>query len=140
MISASYNPLHLPLRAGVLHLRAEASTGSADDARAITDKANIFLTMFRSAEVSVGSAGSDADVKALFESLQVRQEGSRAVLSAVLPGAVLRKLGESSDQSFERGTDERCDPGGDAGEDRQCAIGASGRPANRLQLNPVPRV
>ena len=101
VISASYNPLHLPLRAGVLHLRAEASTGSPDDARAITDKANIFLTMFRSAEVSVGSAGSDADVKALFESLQVRQEGSRAVLSAVLPGAVLRKLGESSDQSFE---------------------------------------
>lgn len=101
VISASYNPLHLPLRAGVLHLRAEASTGSADDARAITDKANIFLTMFRSAEVSVGSAGTDADVKAVFESLQVRQEGSRAVLSAVLPGGVFRKLGESSDQTFD---------------------------------------
>ena len=99
VISASYNPLHLPLRAGVLHLRAEAWAGSDDDARAITDKANIFLTMFRSAEVSVGSAGSDADVKALFESLQVRQEGSRAVFSAVLPGAVLRKLGESSEQT-----------------------------------------
>jgi hypothetical protein len=101
VISASYNPLHLPLRAGVLHLRAEASTGSPDDARAITDKANGFLTMFRSAEVSVGSAGTDADVKAVFESLQVRQEGSRAVLSAVLPSGVFRKLGESSDQTFD---------------------------------------
>ena len=58
VISASYNPLHLPLRAGVLHLRAEASAGSADDARAITDKANVLLTMFHSAEVSVGSAGT----------------------------------------------------------------------------------
>ena len=41
--------------------------------------------MFRSAEVSVGSPGTDADVKAFFESLQVRQEDSRAVLSAILP-------------------------------------------------------
>lgn len=101
VISASYNPLHLPLRTGVLHLRAEASTGSPDDARAIADKANVFLTMFRSAEISVGSAGTDADLKAVFESLQVRQEGSRAVLSAVLPSGVFRKLGESSDQTFD---------------------------------------
>jgi len=101
VISASYNPLHLPLRSGVLHLRAEASTGSADDARAVADKANVFLTMFRSAEVSVGSAGTDADVKAVFESLQVRQEGSRAVLSAILPSSVFRKLGGSTDQTFD---------------------------------------
>jgi hypothetical protein len=100
VISASYNPLHLLLHSGVLNLRAEASTGSADDARAITDKANVFLAMFRSAEISVGSAGTDADVKAFFESLQVRQEGSRAVLSAVLPSGVFRKLGESQ-QTFD---------------------------------------
>jgi hypothetical protein len=97
VISASYNPLHLPLRAGVLHLRAEAWTATDEDARNITDKANIFLAMFRSAEVSVGSAGTDADVKAAFDSLQVRQEGNRSVLSAILPSGVFRKLGESSD-------------------------------------------
>ncbi len=99
VISASYNPLHLPLRAGVLHLRAEASTGSAEDARNITDKANTFLTMFRSAELSVGNGGTDADVKAVFDSLQVRQESNRAVLSAILPAGVFRKLGEASDQA-----------------------------------------
>jgi hypothetical protein len=98
VVSASYNPLHLPLRTGVLHLRAEASTGSDEDARIITDKANTFLTMFRSAEVSVGSGGNDADVKAFFDSLRVRQETNRAVLSAILPSGVFRKLGESSDQ------------------------------------------
>ena len=80
VISASYNPLHLPLRTGALHLRAEAWAGSEEDARNITDKVNVFLAMFHSAEVSVGSPGSDADVKALFDSLQVRQEDSRAVL------------------------------------------------------------
>lgn len=100
VVSASYNPLHLPLRAGVLHLRAEASAGTDDDAHQIVDKVNVFLAMFRSAELSVGAPGSDADVKAAFDSVQVRQEGSRAVLSAVLPGGVFRKLGEASDQSM----------------------------------------
>ncbi|HET7890391.1 MAG TPA: hypothetical protein VFL34_02625 [Candidatus Sulfotelmatobacter sp.] len=99
VISASYNPLHFPLRVDALHLRAEAWAASDDDARAIADKANTYLSMFRSAEISVGSAGTDADVKALFESLQVRQEGSRAVLAAILPGGFLRKLGESPEQT-----------------------------------------
>jgi hypothetical protein len=98
VVSASYNPLHLPLRAGVLHLRAEAWTASDEDAHSLTDKANVFLAMFRSAELSVGSGGTDADVKTVFDSLQVRQESNRAVLSAVLPSGVFRKLGESSDQ------------------------------------------
>ena len=101
VVSASYNPLHLPLRAGVLHLRAEASAGNDDDAHQIVDKVNVFLAMFRSAELSVGAPGSDADVKAAFDSVQVRQEGSRAVLSAILPAGVFRKLGEASDQTTE---------------------------------------
>jgi hypothetical protein len=92
VISASYNPFHLPLRAGALHVRAEAWAGSNEDARNITDKMNIFLDMFHSAEVSVGSPGTDADVKALFDSLQVRQEDSHAVLLATLPTSVFGKL------------------------------------------------
>jgi hypothetical protein len=104
VVSASYNPLHLPLRSGVLHLRAEAWAGSDDDARAIADKLNLFLTIFHSAEASVGSPGSDADVKTMFDSLQVRQEGSRAVLSAMLPTGVFRKLVDSSEQMPSLGT------------------------------------
>src|ERR1700730_12045183 len=98
VISASYNPLHLPLRVDALHLRAEAWTGSEEDARAIADQAHVFLAMFRSAETSVGSPGTDAEVKALFDSFHIRQEGTRALLSATIPGEVLRKLGESSEQ------------------------------------------
>jgi len=95
VVSASFNPLHLPLRTGALHLRAEASTGNDEDAHDITDRAATFLSMFHSAEVSVGAPGSDADVKALLDSLQVRQEGSRAVLYATIPTGVFRKMLES---------------------------------------------
>jgi|SRR5579862_1550616 len=98
VVSASYNPLHLPLRPGVLHLRAEASTGSEADAHTIADKVGLFLNMFHSAEISVGSAGSDADVKALFDSLHVAQEDSRAVVVASVPISVFHKLVDSSDQ------------------------------------------
>ena len=98
VISASYNPLHLPLRTGALHLRAEAWAGSEADARNITDKMNVFLAMFHGAETSVGTVGSDADVKALFDSLQVRQEDSRAVLYATLPTNVFRKFVEDGTQ------------------------------------------
>lgn len=92
VVSASYNPLHLPLRSGALHVRAEAWAGSDSDARRIADKLNVFLAMFHSAEMSVGSPGTDADVKALFDSLQARQEDSRAVLYATLPIDVFRKV------------------------------------------------
>jgi len=95
VVSASYNPLHLPVRSGALHLRAEAWTASDAEAESIATKANVFLTMFRSAETSVGTTGSDADVKTLFDSLQVRQEDKRAILSATVPTGIFHKLMES---------------------------------------------
>jgi hypothetical protein len=100
VISASYNPLHLPLRPGSLHIRAEALAGTSEGARGITDKLNVFLTMFRSAEGSVGSQGSDPDVKALFDSLQVRQEDQRTLLSATLPLGFLRKMLSGSSEEL----------------------------------------
>jgi len=98
VISASYNPLLLPLRSGVLHLRAEAWALNDDDAKAIVDKLNVFLTMFHSAEASVGSPGTDADVKTLFDSLRIRQEDNRATLYATLPTGVFRKLIEAPEE------------------------------------------
>ena len=95
VLSASYNPLHLPLRTGVLHLRAEAWTDSNEVAHDLTERLGVFLANFRTAELSVGTPANDADLKTAFDSLQVRQEGSRAVLSATLPTAVFRKLVES---------------------------------------------
>ena len=91
VISGSYlSPLHL--RPNAIHLRAEAFTESPDDARAIADKVTLFIALTRSAETSVGTHGNDADVKALFDSLKVRQEGDRALLTAAMPFGFLRKM------------------------------------------------
>jgi hypothetical protein len=89
VLSAGFNPLHLPLRPGSLHLRAEAFTSSADDARALTDKANVFLAMSNSVG---GTSGTDPDVKAVFESLRVKQEDDRAVMNAAIPIAFMKKM------------------------------------------------
>jgi hypothetical protein len=92
VLSASYNPLRLPLRPGSIHVRAEALTASPADAQAIADKVGVFLAMFHGAESSVGSQGTDADVKAFFDSLQVRREAERTTVSATVPPGFLKKL------------------------------------------------
>jgi hypothetical protein len=91
VVSGSYlSPLHL--RADAVHLRAEAFTQTPEEARAVTDKVNVFVALTRSAETSVGTHGTDADVKAFFDSLKVRDEGDHAVLTAVMPFGFLRKM------------------------------------------------
>ncbi len=91
VVSGSYlSPLHL--RPDAVHLRAEAFTQTPDEARAVADKMNVFVALTRSAETSVGTHGADADVKAFFDSLKVRDEGDHAVLTAVMPFGFLRKM------------------------------------------------
>ena len=84
VISARY------LRA--LHLRAEAFTDSEKDAKAITEKTAAFLSIFHAAESSVGTQGTDADVKTFFDSLKVEQSGDRAILTATVPAGFIRKV------------------------------------------------
>ena len=75
-----------------LHLRAEAFADSEDDARHMADQATTVLNLFRGAEVSGGSSGSDKDIKEFFDSLKVQQHDSRAVLTAVLSPGFIRKI------------------------------------------------
>jgi len=83
VISARY------LRA--LHLRAEAFTDSESDAQAIAEKAGTFLALFHAAEGSVGTHGTDPDVKAFFDSLKIERDGDRAILTAAVPPAFIKK-------------------------------------------------
>jgi hypothetical protein len=84
-----------------LHLRAEAFTDSPDDARAVTEKASAFLSLFHAAEGSVGTHGTDPDVKTFFDSLKVEQAGDRAILTASLPAGFFRKaLAEVSPEAL----------------------------------------
>jgi hypothetical protein len=75
-----------------LHLRAEAFTDSEADAHAITEKTAAFLSLFHAAEGSVGAHGTDADVKAFFDSLKVEQSGDRAILTATVPPGFIQKV------------------------------------------------
>lgn len=79
-----------PIR--LLHLRAEAFTGSEDAARRITDQMGTFLALFHSAASVTAPQGTDADVKGFFDSLKVQQEGERAVLVATASPGFIRKL------------------------------------------------
>jgi hypothetical protein len=97
VISARYLPT---FQASALHLRADAFTDSPDTARALTEKTTAFLNLFHAAEGSVGTQGTDADVKAFFQSLEVAQAGDRATLTAIVPAGFLRKaLAEAPPQT-----------------------------------------
>jgi hypothetical protein len=106
VLSGSYlSPLHLNLRANAVHLRAEAFTESPDDARTVIDKVNVFLALSHSAEVALGTPGTDSDVKSFFESVQVKQDGDRAILNASVPYGFLQKmLSESGPELTEPAT------------------------------------
>ena len=74
-----------------LHLRAEAVAQSESDAKAIADQVGTFVSLFHSAESSIGAPGSDVDVKAFLSSLKVEQSGERAILTATVPPGFIRK-------------------------------------------------
>jgi len=74
-----------------LHLKVEAFTAAEGDAQAIVDKANAFLALFHAAESSVGTHGTDPDVKAFFDSLKVQRTDDRAVLTATVPPGFVKK-------------------------------------------------
>jgi len=76
----------------VIHLRAVAFTQSVEEAQRVTERLGAFLDVFHTAQDSLGTSGSDADVKALFASVRVEQQKDRAILSATVPPGFLRKL------------------------------------------------
>lgn len=75
-----------------LHLRLEAFTATDTDARSLIDNLKQPLDMLRESETSVEDRNADPDAKAFFESLTITQQGSRAVGTAVIPPAILKKM------------------------------------------------
>jgi hypothetical protein len=76
---------------GRVHFRAEAFTGSSDEAQRLTEQVGTFLQLFHTAEGTVSMPGSDLDVKAFFDGLQIQQHGNRTVLTAAIPPGFIRK-------------------------------------------------
>jgi hypothetical protein len=75
-----------------LELRAVADAPSEDDARRIAQNANSWLAVFRALLQNTQTSGTDPDVKAAFDSIQLDQEPRRVVLRADIPAAVLKKI------------------------------------------------
>ena len=88
LVVSAYYAVYSP----TLHLRVEAISGSEDDAQTLSDKVSTFVNLFHAAENSVATGGSDPDVKAFFDSLQVERHGERSVLTAAIPPGFLRKV------------------------------------------------
>ncbi len=76
---------------GKVHFRAEAFTGSKDDAQHLTEQLGTFLQLFHTAEGTVSMPGNDPDVKAFFDGLKVQQHDDRTVLTAAIPPGFIRK-------------------------------------------------
>jgi hypothetical protein len=77
---------------GSLLFRADVFAQSESQARQIVDSANTHLALVRSISQFVGRKGTDKDVKAAFDSIQVEQKENVAVLTATIPPSVLKKL------------------------------------------------
>jgi hypothetical protein len=77
---------------GAVHFRAEAFTKDEQAAEQLAAQANTFLTIFRSAEVSVGGQTPDPDFRRAMDSIKIDHKKDRAMLNAVLPSELIRKL------------------------------------------------
>lgn len=73
-------------------VKAEAFTASPEVAKQVVEKAGAFLAIFHNLEQTMNPSGADPDAKAFFDSLNVQQHKNRAVLTASMPPAFLRKL------------------------------------------------
>jgi hypothetical protein len=77
---------------GNIHFRADFYTANADDAKHFVDQASGFLALFKSIERNAQLGNNEADFKAALDSLQVKQDGSRAILSANIPAGFFKKM------------------------------------------------
>jgi hypothetical protein len=77
---------------GAVHFRAQAFTGSEEEANQLVERIDTFLNVFRTAENTVSTPGSDPDIKAFFDSLKIQQQKNRALLNATVPLGLIRKV------------------------------------------------
>lgn len=82
--------------AGGIQLEAQALAANEQEAQHITENLTSLLALFHSIEVNTQTRGADADVKNVFASLNVRQEGNRAIVTATVPIGFLKKMASSA--------------------------------------------
>lgn len=73
-------------------LRVEAVASDSDQAQRITESLGTMLALFKDMEASTPPAGSDEDVKKVFDSIKVERQENSAVLTATIPSGFLKKM------------------------------------------------
>ena len=76
---------------GAVYFKAQAFTGSEEEASQLAARIDTYLNVFRAAESTVSTPGRDPDIKAFLDSLKMNQEKRRAVLPATVPLSLIRK-------------------------------------------------
>lgn len=74
-----------------IYLRAQVLTSSQLEAQSFTQRVKTYLALLKALDISTDS-GPDADVKAVFDSLEVHQDTNEAVLTAHIPYGFFNKL------------------------------------------------
>jgi hypothetical protein len=83
---------------GPLKLKAEVFANTEAEATDVAESAHNFLSLYRSVAQSVGTRGLDRDVKKAFDSIQVEQKDNRAIFTATIPQAFLKKIASEAQQ------------------------------------------
>jgi hypothetical protein len=77
---------------GSIQFRVEAITASEPEAKQLGESLGMLLALFRGAGTSVRGEGPDPDVKAFFDSIDLRQEQQSVVVTATLPERAIQKV------------------------------------------------
>jgi len=83
--------------AGELHLRVEEIAPNSAAASLSATSLEALLGIFKTAENVLPTTGTTAETKALLDSVQIDNHKERAVLTATIPVALVRKLAASGD-------------------------------------------
>lgn len=75
-----------------LELRAETDVARERPAHKLAEELRTYLTLFRAVEITMGTGGPDPDVRKLFDSVRVQQDGSKVTVTAEVPYAFLKKM------------------------------------------------
>jgi len=75
-----------------VRLRADVIMGSEAEAERFTQQVSTYLALFKSLEISMDAGGTDKDVQAAFDSLEVHSDRNEAVLTAAVPYAFFKKV------------------------------------------------
>ena len=81
-----------------LKLKAEVFANSEAEATDVAEAAHNFLSLYRSIGQTIGIRGADRDLNKAFDSIQVEQKDNRAIFTATIPQAFLKKIASGAQQ------------------------------------------